>query len=190
MDRFRNKKILIVGIDKTGFSLINFFNRFNCSIRITDIRPIFDLNKVVKKLKKLELAPQMTFGEYREEDFLDADIIVHSSSVSPKLPQLESAKINNKEVYSEFSFANSLCDKPLIAVCGSWGRSTVAHMVGFTLKLDGKNVFVGGSSNNPFIEYCMLDDKDCIDYVIVEVSAVQMRSLDNFSLPHGGIYQH
>lgn len=180
MERFRNKKVLIVGIGKTGFTLINFFNRLGCSIRVTDIKPIFDLNKAVKKLKKIQPAPEMTFGEHRDEDFIDADVVVYSSAVNPRLPQLELARQNGKLVYSEFSLANVLCKKPIIAVCGSFGRTTVAHMVGFTLKLDGKKVFVGGTSEAPFIEYCMLPDKEEIDYVVVEVSATQMRSLSDF----------
>lgn len=180
MDRFRNKKVLIVGIGKTGFTLIKFFNTVECDIRVTDIKPIFDLNKAVKKLKKISPAPQMTFGEHRDEDFLEADVVVYSSSVNPDLPQLELARQNGKEVYSEFALGNLLCRKPIIAVCGSFGRTTVSHMIGFTLKLEGKNVFVGGTSDSPFIEYSMLPNKDEIDYVIVEVSASQMRKLDNF----------
>lgn len=180
MERYKNKKILIVGIGRTGFTLINFFNRLDCLIRVTDIKPIFDLNKAVKKLKKISPAPEMTFGEHRNEDFLDADVVVFTTAVNPNLPQLELARQNGKEVYSEFALANKLCRKPIIAVCGSQGRTTVAHMIGFTMKLDGKNVFVGGTSNSPLIEYCMLPDKEDVDYVIVEVSAVQMKSLDNF----------
>ena len=180
MDRFKNKKILIVGIGRTGFTLINFFNTLECDIKVTDIKPIFDLNKAIKKLKKIDPNPQMVFGEHREEDFLEADVIVYSASVNPELPQLEMAKRAGKEVYSEFALANKLCKKPIIAVCGSFGRTTVAHMIGFTLKLEGKNVFVGGTSETPFIEYCMLPNQEEIDYVVVEVSAVQMKGLTNF----------
>ena len=86
MERFKNKKILIVGIGKTGFTLINFFNKLECLIRVTDIKPIFDLNKAVKKLKKISPAPEMTSGEHRDDDFLDADVIVYSFSVEPTLP--------------------------------------------------------------------------------------------------------
>lgn len=180
MDRFKDKKVLIVGIGRTGFTLIHFFNQHGCEIRVTDIKPIFDLNKAVKKLKKIQPVPQMTFGEHRDEDFLEADVIVYSSSVNPNLPQLNLARENGKEVYSEFALANSLCDKPIIAVCGSFGRTTIAHMIGFSLKLDGKRVFVGGTSESPFIEYAMQPDHEMIDYVVVEVSAVQMRNLENF----------
>lgn len=180
MERFKNKKVLIVGIGKTGFTLINFFNTVECSIKVTDIKPIFDLNKAVKKLKKLNPNPEMTFGEHRNEDFLEADVVVYSASVSPDLPQLELARQNGKEVYSEFGLANVLCRKPILAVCGSHGRTTVSHMIGYALKLDGKNVFVGGTSESPFIEYAMLADKDDVDYVVVEVSAVQLRKLENF----------
>jgi UDP-N-acetylmuramoylalanine--D-glutamate ligase len=180
MERYKNKKVLIVGVGKTGFSLINFFNNLECQIRITDIKPIFDLNKAVKKLKKIRPTPEMTFGEHRNEDFLEADVVIYSSSINPDLPQLEAARQAGREVYSEFSFANKLCRKPIIAVCGSFGRTTVAHMIGFTLKLEGKNVFVGGTRDNPFIEYHSLPNKEDIDFVIVEVSAVQIKRLENF----------
>ncbi|MGB0453791.1 MAG: UDP-N-acetylmuramoyl-L-alanine--D-glutamate ligase [Bacteriovoracaceae bacterium] len=180
MERYQNKKVLIVGIGKTGFTLIRFFNTLNCEIRVTDIKPIFDLNKAVKKLKKIDPAPQMTFGEHRDEDFLDADVIVYSPSVHPDLPQLELARQSGKEVYSEFAFANKFCRKPIIAVCGSYGRTTVAHMIGFCLKTAGKNVFVGGTSNSPFIEYAMMQNRDEVDYVVLEVSALQLRKLRDF----------
>lgn len=180
MERFRGKKILIVGIGKTGFTLINFFNRIDCHIRVTDIKPIFDLNKAVKKLKRIAPAPEMTFGEHRDEDFLEANVIVYCSAVDPDLPQLELARQNGKEVYSEFALGNALCRKPIIAVCGSYGRSTVAHMIGYTLKIEGKNVFVGGTSDSPFIDYAMLPNRDEIDFVVIEVSSIQMRRLTNF----------
>ncbi|MEI8347395.1 MAG: UDP-N-acetylmuramoyl-L-alanine--D-glutamate ligase [Pseudomonadota bacterium] len=180
MDRFRNKKVLIVGINKTGFSLINFFNKLGCEIRVTDIKPIFDLNKEVKKLKKMEPPPQMTFGEHVDQDFLDADVTVYLSAVNPDLPQLELARSKGKEVYSEFALANKLCRRPIIAVCGSLGRTTVANMIGFTLKQEGKNIFVGGTNDSPFIDYCLLPNRDEIDYVVVEISAVQLIKLESF----------
>lgn len=180
MERFKGKKILIVGIGKTGFSLINFFNKLECEIRVTDIKPIFDLNKSVKKLKKIEPALEMTFGEHKDEDFLDADVIVYSAAVNPHLSQLELARQKGKEVYSDFALGYKLCKKPIIAVCGSFGRTTIAAMIGFTLKVAGKNVFVGGTGDMPFIEYCMLPNMEEIDYVVVEVSALQMKSIPDF----------
>ncbi|MBD64131.1 MAG: UDP-N-acetylmuramoyl-L-alanine--D-glutamate ligase [Halobacteriovoraceae bacterium] len=180
MEKYRGKKILIVGLGKTGFALIHLFNQFECHIKVTDIKPIFDLNKAVKRLKKVRPTPQMTLGEHREEDFLEADVIVYSSSVNPNLPQLQKAREHGREVYSEFAFAYTNCDKPVIAVCGSKGRTTIAHMIGFTLKLDQKNVFVGGTNTEPFSNFLVHPNKDFIDYVVVEVSPLQLQSLDNF----------
>ena len=68
MERFKGKKVLIVGIGKTGFSLINFFNRLECEIRVTDIKPIFDLNKSVKKLKKID-----SFKKYDNYDAINVN---------------------------------------------------------------------------------------------------------------------
>jgi UDP-N-acetylmuramoylalanine--D-glutamate ligase len=180
LEKYRGKKVLIVGLGKTGFALINLFNQYECEIRVTDIKPIFDLNKPVKRLKKINPTPEMTLGEHREEDFLAADLVVYSSSVDPNLPQLVKAREHGVQVFSEFAFAYSNCDKPVIAVCGSKGRTTIAHMIGFTLKLDKKNVFVGGTNMEPFCNYLMDPNKDFIDYVVVEVSPLQLQSLTDF----------
>lgn len=180
MEKYRGKKVLIVGLGKTGFALINLFNKYECDIKVTDIKPIFDLNKAVKRLKKIAPTPSMTLGEHKDEDFITADVVVYSSSVDPNLPQLQKAREHGTEVFSEFAFAYENCEKPVIAVCGSKGRTTIAHMIGFTLKLDKKNVFVGGTSLEPFCNYLMLENKDEIDYVVVEVSPFQLQTIDNF----------
>ena len=180
MKQFKGKKILIVGLGKTGFALINFFKQTECTIKVTDIKPIFDLNKIVKKLKKIIPEAGMTFGEHREEDFMDADVIVYSAAVKANLPQLEMARNAGKEVYSDMALATKFCDKPIVAVCGHIGRTTLSHMIGFTLKQDGKNVFVGGTMDSPLINYTMLPEKSSVDYIVVAVSAVQMEHLNNF----------
>jgi UDP-N-acetylmuramoylalanine--D-glutamate ligase len=180
MEQYRGKKVLIVGLGKTGFALINLFRDYECDIRVTDIKPIFDLNKPVKRLKKIKPTPKMTLGEHREEDFLDADLIVYCKAVNPNLPQLRAARENGREVFSEFAFSYSQCQKPVIAVCGSKGRTTIAHMIGFTLKLDKKEVFVGGTSDQPFCSLYSNYDQNTLDYVIVEISAEELQSIDNF----------
>jgi len=177
MQEYKGKKVLIVGLGRTGFVLINFFNKLDCLIKITDIKPIFDLNKQVKRVKKIRPTPELVLGEHRESDFLEADLIVYCSSVNPDLPQLELAREHGKDVYSEFTFAAKYCDKPVIAVCGNYGRTTISHMIAYTLKLDKKKVFVGGTSEEPFINYHFLEDKDEIDYVVVEISPAKIKSL-------------
>jgi len=180
MERYKNKKVLIVGLGKTGFALIKFFNQIECQIRVTDIKPIFDLNKEVKKIKKVQPTPDMTFGEHKEEDFIAADVVVYGPAIDPSLPQLEAARRSGREVYSEFQLASRLCKKPIIAVCGSFGRTTVSHIIGHGLKLEGKNVFVGGNTDNPFINYSLISTTEEIDYVIVEASALQLQNLHDF----------
>ncbi len=180
MEKYRGKKVLIVGLGKTGFALINIFNQFDCQIKVTDIKPIFDLNKAVKRLKKIQPMPQMTLGEHRDEDFIEADVIVYSSAVNPNLPQLQKAREYGREVSSEFAFAYANCNKPVIAVCGSKGRSTIAHMIGYALKMEKKNVFVGGTSLEPFCNFLIHPNKEFTDYVVVEVSPLQLQTMENF----------
>ncbi len=189
MEQYENKKVLIVGIGKTGFALINFFNTMKCEIKVTDHKPIFDLNKAIKKLKKLRPTPEMTFGEHRDEDFLEADLIVYSSSVDSNLPQLELARSYGKEVYGQFAFAAKLCKRPIVAVCGSYGRTTITNMIGFTLKNEGKSIFVGGASDNPFINFYSLHPTQDVDYVIVELNHLDLHSQNDFK-PHVVVFSN
>jgi len=180
MEQFRGKKVLVVGLGKTGFALINFFNNLECKIKVTDIRPIFDLNKAVKKLKKVSPTPEMTLGEHRAEDFLEADVIVYGPSVNPNLPQLNLARSNGKQVFSEFALGYHLCEKPVIAICGNEGRTTIAHMIGYALRAAGNNVYVGGSTEQTFIEYFLQPNYDQINYVIIEASENQLHKMEKF----------
>jgi UDP-N-acetylmuramoylalanine--D-glutamate ligase len=180
MEKYKGKKILVVGLGKTGFALINLFTQWGCEIKVTDIKPIFDLNKQVKRLKKITPTPSMTLGEHKDEDFIEADIIVYSSSVDPNLPQLRVAREHGRKVYSDFAFAVENCTKPVVAVCGSHGRTIISHMIGYTLKVDKKNVFVGGTSDEPFINFLGLQNKDEIDYCVVEVSPQQLQTVEDF----------
>ena len=180
MEKYKGKKVLIVGLGKTGFALINLFNQIGCEIKVTDIKPIFDLNKQVKRLKKINPNPAMTLGEHREEDFVEADVVVYTSSVDPNLPQLKAARDQGREVYSDFAFAYANCKKPIVAVCGSYGRTTISHMIAYTLRVDKKNVFVGGTSEEPFINYLMMPNREEMDYVVVEVSPLQLQTVPNF----------
>jgi UDP-N-acetylmuramoylalanine--D-glutamate ligase len=187
MDQYKGKKVLVVGLGRTGFAMINLFNQLGCEIKVTDIKPIFDLNKQVKRLKKINPNPSMTLGEHKLEDFLEADLVVYSSSVDPNMPQLKAARESGREVHSDFSFAYKNCHKPIIAVCGSFGRTTIAHMISYTLKVDKRNVFTGGSGEEPFVNFLMLPNREDVDYVVVEVSPRQLQTVPDFK-PMMAIY--
>lgn len=180
MEKYKGKKVLVVGLGKTGFALINLFTQLGCDIKVTDIKPIFDLNKQVKRLKKINPTPAMTLGEHKDEDFIEADFIVYSSSVDPNLSQLRVAREHGREVFSDFAFAYANCNKPIVAVCGSFGRTSIAHMIGYTLKVDKKNVFIGGTSDEPFINFLSLPTRDEVDYCVVEVSPQQLQTVESF----------
>jgi UDP-N-acetylmuramoylalanine--D-glutamate ligase len=180
MEKYRGKKVLVVGLGKTGFALINLFTQWGCEIKVTDMKPIFDLNKQVKRLKKINPTPTMTLGEHKDEDFIEAEIIVYSSSVDPNLPQLRVAREHGRAVYSDFAFAYENCHKPIVAVCGSHGRTITAHMFGYTLKLDRRNVFIGGTSEEPFINFLTMQGRDEVDYCVVEVSPQQLQTVETF----------
>ncbi len=178
-DKYKNKKILIVGLSEVAFKYIELFQKLNCQIKITDIKHIFDLNKEIKKLKKLLSEQHSTvFGEHRLKDFLEADLIIHASRVDSQLKELQAARKEKIEVYDELSFPLKFLKEELILVGGSYGQTTIVEMIAFALRNDGKKVFSGGDQDNPLISYFLEEEK--ADYIVLEVSPWQLKHQSHF----------
>ncbi len=66
--------------------------------------------------------------------------------------------------------------KPIIAITGSNGKSTVTTLVGDIARAAGKQVGVGGNIGKPALE--LLDDPDCELYVL-ELSSFQLETTES-----------
>lgn len=179
LDKYKNKKILIVGLGSGAFSYISVFKALNCSIKITDIRHIFDLNKEIKKLKKLLPDYDGSFGEYKKKDFLEADLIIYNSKVDSNLKELVDARKADKECCDEFSFPLKFLKQNLILVCGSYGKTTIVQMLDFALRKENIKVFSGGDSNNSLMNYFLQEEK--ADLLVLEVSPWNLKNLEKIN---------
>jgi UDP-N-acetylmuramoylalanine--D-glutamate ligase len=72
----------------------------------------------------------------------------------------------------EIELAASLISKPIVAITGTNGKTTVTTLVGEMLKQSGKHVFVGGNIGKPLIGF--IDKGENADVAVVEVSSFQL----------------
>ncbi|MGH7792310.1 MAG: UDP-N-acetylmuramoyl-L-alanine--D-glutamate ligase, partial [Thermodesulfobacteriota bacterium] len=83
------KKVLVVGLGKTGIQTARFLIRKGAEIRASDITPFEKLPEDARKLEKIGV--KIEAGQHKNETFLWADKIVLSPGVPFGLPPVKEA---------------------------------------------------------------------------------------------------
>jgi UDP-N-acetylmuramoylalanine--D-glutamate ligase len=175
---FDGKKILVLGMGKSGVSSAMLLAGKSADVTISDAKKEADIDpQTLSRVRdagiKLELGP------HRIESFTGADMIIVSPGVPLDLPALDEARKKGMPVIGEMELASRLFDTPVIAVTGTNGKTTAVTLLGEMLKKSGFKVFVGGNIGTPAIDYAA-GVKDC-DYVLLEVSSFQLDTTEQFS---------
>jgi len=173
----RGKKFLVVGLGKSGLSVVRWLSKHGARVTVSDIKAESDMDpRVLREIRELQV--ELEAGGHRRETFLAADEIILSPGVPLDMGPLTAAKERGIPVLGEMELACRLVDTPMAAVTGTNGKSTVTALVGAMLKGDGLNVFVGGNIGTPLIDYAASEEK--ADYAVVEVSSFQLDTMSSF----------
>lgn len=173
-----NKKILVVGLGKSGLSVARYLVREGAKVTVSDMKKEADLDPgTVREMKSLGVT--LETGGHTAETFLRAERIVVSPGVPLDLAALAAAREQGIPVTGEMDLAVQLMDTPIVAVTGTNGKSTVTAFLGSLLQNAGHQVFVGGNLGTPLIEYAAAGLK--ADVAVVEVSSFQLDSMEGFS---------
>lgn len=86
---------------------------------------------------------------------------------------------------AEFDIFAAYWHKPIIAITGTLGKTTVTHTIGHCLQVAGRRVAVGG---NIGVGLCsLLAQKNTVDYAVLEMSSFQLQLCKNFA-PHVAVW--
>jgi UDP-N-acetylmuramoylalanine--D-glutamate ligase len=178
---FKNKHILVVGLGKSGLSVLRWLIQQGARATVSEIRADSELDpRFLHEARHLEVT--LEAGGHRRETFLSADVIVVSPGVPQDMALLSAARKKGIPVLGEMELACRLIDTPMVAVTGTNGKSTVTALLGAILEGAGLKVFVGGNIGTPLIAYAAAGEK--ADYAVVEVSSFQLDTMNSF---HPGV---
>ncbi len=174
---FQNKKVLVVGLGKSGLSAAYWLSKAGAEVVISDIKGEDELDKGSLK-GALDLKVKLELGEHREETFIRSEMIIVSPGVPLDIAPLRAAEERGVPVLGEMELASRLFDSPVVAVTGTNGKSTAVSLLAHMIKAAGASAFVGGNIGTPLIEYAT--GKRDADYVVVEVSSFQLDTMQEF----------
>lgn len=162
------KKILVIGLARTGQECVRFLARQGADVWVSDLRRAEDLRPEIDNLAGLAVTYRLG-GE--ETTWLDGvDAVIPSPGVPRHSLLLETALARGIPILSEIELACRFFPAPLAAITGTNGKSTTTTLIGEMLRASGRKVFLGGNLGAPFVGALAQP----WDWGVVEISSFQL----------------
>lgn len=173
----KDKKVLLVGLAKTGVSTIKKLDKLGASIVVTDIKPKEKLEDILSQLNGLNNI-EYILGSH-PEDISDIDLTIVSPGVPLDLPFIEKLKESNVKIIGEVELAYTLSNNPIfVGITGTNGKTTTTSLVGEIFKEANRDTYIVGNIGNPVIDTVDYTDKNSV--LVTELSSFQLESIDTF----------
>ncbi|OOF80065.1 UDP-N-acetylmuramoyl-L-alanine--D-glutamate ligase [Rodentibacter caecimuris] len=166
MNSYQNKTVTIIGLGKTGLSCVDYLNAQQANIRVIDTRenPV-GADKLPKNI------PLHT-GSLNQHWLNESDMIVISPGLAVKTPEIQTALSLGVEVVGDIELFCRTAAKPIVAITGSNGKSTVTTLVYEMAKAAGLKVGMGGNIGIPALSLLNQD----YDLYVLELSSFQLET--------------
>ena len=176
MMELKGKKVLVVGLGKSGLAAALFLRRRGAQVTVSDIRSAEALAKDIPAL--LEEGINVEAGGHGLLTFRRQDLIVVSPGVPLDTPELVQARNFGRPVIGELELAARFLKGKILAVTGSNGKTTTTSLLGEILEKAGMPTLVGGNIGVPVV--ALIDESTDATWSVLEVSSFQLESTEQF----------
>ena len=176
---FQNKKILILGMARSGYSVAKFLSDKNNEIIITDNTP-----QEESKLLELQSLGIQFFNVEKQEDLLDDsfDYVIKNPGVKELHPLVQKAYQYNIPVINELEVAYHFLplNVQIIGITGSNGKTTTTSIAYEILKQGSKEVTLAGNIGIPMCEIIKTLKPNSL--LLCEISDHQLLNFQDFKV--------
>lgn len=160
-------KVLVVGLGATGFSVAQFLQKYGIKHAVIDSREKPPHNDEL--LQAHPDTPVFT-GGFDKAAFGVATHLIVSPGVSLQEKAIKKAILAKTKIVSDIDLFACATDKPIIAITGSNGKSTVTTMLGNMGNQSGIKTAMGGNLGIPVLD--LLDES--VELYVIELSSFQL----------------
>ncbi|MBN1395129.1 MAG: UDP-N-acetylmuramoyl-L-alanine--D-glutamate ligase [Pirellulales bacterium] len=179
---YRNRRATIMGLGRFGggAAAARWLAGQGAAVTVTDLADKTTLADSMASLADVPIA-KIHLGGHREEDFLDADLVVVNPAVRPNSPWLELARRAGATLRTEIELFMENCPARIIGVTGSNGKSTTAAMIAEILRASNRRTFLGGNIGGSLLGQLPAIGRG--DWVVLELSSFQLHYLSPEAKP-------
>lgn len=163
---YKNKKVTVIGLGKTGLSCVDFLLAKQAYVRVIDTR--------TQPAGAEQLAKNVPLhtGSLNQQWLLESDLIIISPGLAVKTPEIQTALAAGIEVIGDIELFCREAKKPIIAITGSNGKSTVTSLVAHMVNAAGLKVGMGGNIGIPALSLL----EQAHDMYVLELSSFQLET--------------
>jgi len=172
----RGKRVLVVGLARTGVATALFCAARGAVVTATDTRTENEIGQAIAPLRTAGVSLEL--GGHRENSFLEQDLIVPSPGVPADAPLLQAARARGVTIWSEVELAARFLRGRLIGITGSNGKTTTTSLIDHILKNAGFSTILAGNIGTPLIARVEQTSDDSI--TVVELSSFQLELVETF----------
>jgi UDP-N-acetylmuramoylalanine--D-glutamate ligase len=172
----KGKKVLVVGLGKSGLAAALFLRRKGALVTVSDVRSAAALAHDLPAL--LDQGIMVEAGGHGLLTFRRQDLIVVSPGVPLDTPELVQVRNFGLPVIGELELAARYLTGKTIAITGSNGKTTTTSLCGEILAAAHLHVQVGGNIGVPVIS--LVDESREEGWSVLEVSSFQLETAYQF----------
>jgi UDP-N-acetylmuramoylalanine--D-glutamate ligase len=172
----KNKRVLVVGLGKSGLSSALFLRAQGAQVTVSDTRSAEALAKEIPAL--LEAGIMVESGGHGLLTFRRQDLIVVSPGVPMDTPEVKQVHAFGLPVIGELELASRFLKGKVVAITGSNGKTTTTTLLGKIFTDAGGPTLLGGNIGVPVIDLVAKSTSDTVS--VLEVSSFQLETVEQF----------
>ncbi len=172
----KNKRVLVVGLGKSGLSAAMFLRAQGARVTVSDTRSAVALAKEIPAL--LEAGIMVESGGHGLLTFRRQDLIVISPGVPMDTPEVKQVMAFGLPVIGELELASRYLQGRVVAITGSNGKTTTTTLVGKIFADAAVPTLVGGNIGLPVIDLVGESTPETVS--VLEVSSFQLETVEEF----------
>ncbi len=172
--KWNDKKVLILGLSKSGASAARYLSKQGADCFITEAKPLQD--KDINLAKELEQEGiKLETGSHSEEFINDSYIAITSPGIPPKSEIFKRLNEKNIPIIGEVELAYLEANAPFIAITGTNGKTTTTMLASHILSSE----YNAPSCGNIGVPPTSLIEQNP-DYYVCETSSFQLATAPSF----------
>jgi UDP-N-acetylmuramoylalanine--D-glutamate ligase len=172
----KGKRVLVVGLGKSGLAAALFLRHKGAQVTVSDVRSAESLAKEIPAL--LEEGIMVEAGGHGLLTFRRQDLIVVSPGVPLNTPELVQSRTLGLSIIGELELAARFLKGKILAITGSNGKTTTTALAGEILKEAGYPTLVAGNIGVPVVG--LIEESSDRTWSVLEVSSFQLESTVEF----------
>ena len=176
LDNIKNKKVLIVGLGRSGIAAAQAMIRLGADVSIQDSKKEETVDRSLVSFFKTKGA--VCYFDDVPKDMGVFDMVILSPGVNPELPFIQEAMAKGAEVTGELEIAYRIGRGNFVAITGTNGKTTTTTLTGEIFAAAGRKTHVVGNIGTAVISESLDAGED--DWLVTETSSFQLETTRYF----------